>query len=238
MGLGDYWIKSNDGKVLNLFNIKEVKKGDVENNPSFFKLFNIFDTKHTDGSSGADGILDREELLSLFFSVAETARNSGHSVFEKELADKYVNQTKLSNGKTLKELNVNSDEFIDFLSMIVDDSESESSLNNLTPEQRNKFEEIKKVQGYYNLSSIQKKFILEAIKNNVHVDSIVEVVKNSPENNFNEKTFKMFQKALSDSDLNVKTFGTGLALSLLSDEQYSTAKELYLKQNSAGRLII
>ena len=236
MGLGDYWIQSGDNKRINLFNIRELKSSDVQNNTSFFKLFNIFDTKKADGFSGSDQVLGREELSLLLFSVAETARNNGSSVFTKEAAEKYINQVKLPNGKTLKELDVNANEFMDFLSFLVDDKKSEKSFDDLTPEQKNNLADITKIQGYNNLSSIQKDFILEAVKNNIMGNSIIEIVKNNPDKTFNENTLKMFKKTLADKDLNVKDVRTALVLSMLDEEKYKAAKDAFLTQQREDKL--
>ncbi len=229
MGLGDYWIQTNDNKRMNLFSIRELKISDVKNNTSFFKLFNIFDTKKADGSSGSDQILGREELLSLCFSVAETARNNGSSIFDKKFAEKYVNQIKLPNGKTLKELNVDANELIDFLTFVVDDPKEDKSFDKLTPEQKKQLTDISDNPEYHNLSSIQKNFIFEAIKSNLSVSSAVEYIKNIPLKNFNEATLDTFKKALADKDFDID-METGLALSVLNEEQYQTTKNIFMTQ--------
>ena len=107
MGFSDFWLQSNNGKKFCLDNLKELRKGNLGNNSALIKIFNIFDTKNADGTPGADGVLNKEELISLFNAMSNAAKSKGNaSIFEDDEAEEYINTTQTSEGKSLKELGI------------------------------------------------------------------------------------------------------------------------------------
>ena len=114
MGLGDFWLQSNNGKKISLNNLKELKKSDLENNPELMKLFDFFNTNK---SNGSEEVLDRQELNSLFNTFSKTAQSSkgkDSSIFETEEAEEFINSN-----QALQELNIKAPDLFNFLSKIV-----------------------------------------------------------------------------------------------------------------------
>lgn len=122
MGLDDLWLQSNNGKKMNLQNLRELKKSDLKGNSALIKIFNIFDTQKAEGTKGSDGVLSRNELASLFSSIQNAAQSpSGKSlsIFETAEAEEFINSTLTSDGKSLKELGIGSADLFEFLSNLV-----------------------------------------------------------------------------------------------------------------------
>ena len=114
MGLGDFWLQSNNGKKISLDNLKELKKSDLKNNPELIKLFDIFNTNK---SNGSEEVLDKQELNSLFntFSkAAQSQKGKNTSIFETEEAEDFINSNSI-----LQETNIKTSDLFDFLSKIV-----------------------------------------------------------------------------------------------------------------------
>lgn len=120
MGFSDFWLQSKNGKKISLDNLKELKKSDLQGNATLIRIFNIFDTQNADGTRGADGVLNKEELTSLFNTISSVAKLKGNtSIFEVEEAEDYINTTQTSEGKTLKELGVKASDLFNFISQLV-----------------------------------------------------------------------------------------------------------------------
>lgn len=114
MGLGDFWLQSNNGKKISLDNLKELKKSDLKNNPELIKLFDIFNTNK---SNGSEEVLDKQELNSLFntFSkAAQSQKGKNTSIFETEEAEDFINSNSV-----LQESKIKTSDLFDFLSKIV-----------------------------------------------------------------------------------------------------------------------
>lgn len=134
MSLDKFWLQSNNGKQIDLQNLKELKKSDLGNNNALIQLFNIFDTQKTDGTAGSDGVLNKSELTSLFntFNAASNSSNGmSKSVFESNEAEEYLNTTKTTSGKTLSEIGVKANDVFEFLSKFAQNSNAPVNVNNV-----------------------------------------------------------------------------------------------------------
>ena len=116
--MGDFHLKSENGLLFSLKNLKELNKADLKGNASLIRIFNIFDTQKSDGSSGSDGVLCKEELNSLFSSLSKSASKKSDSIFDEEEAEEYLSTT-THEGKSLKELGILKESLFEFLSMLV-----------------------------------------------------------------------------------------------------------------------
>ena len=124
MGLGDFWLQSNNGKRISLDNLKELKKSDLKNNPELIKLFDIFNTNK---SNGSEEVLDKQELNSLFntFSnAAQSQKGKNTSIFETEEAEDFINSNSI-----LQETNIKTSDLFDFLSRIVKQQNEQKTLS-------------------------------------------------------------------------------------------------------------
>lgn len=120
MGFSDFWLQSNNGKKISPENFRELKKSDLNNNSALIRIFNIFDTQNADGTKGADGILNKEELASLFNAMSNAAKSKGNaSIFEDDEAEEYINTTQTSEGKSLKELGIKVSDLFKFLGALM-----------------------------------------------------------------------------------------------------------------------
>lgn len=134
MGFSDFWLQLNNGKKMSLQNLKELKKSDLEGNNALLRIFNIFDTQNADGTKGSDGVLNKEELTSLFNTMQKAAQSSkgkDTSIFETEEAEDFINTTQTTEGKTLKELGIKATDMFEFLSKLVKTSNSSLTVNNM-----------------------------------------------------------------------------------------------------------
>ena len=134
MSLDKFWLQSNNGKQIDLPNLKELKKSDLGNNNALIQLFNIFDTQKADGTAGSDGVLNKSELTSLFntFNAASnSSKGASKSVFESNEAEEYLNTTKTTNGKTLSEIGVKATDLFEFLSKFAQNSNAPVNVNNV-----------------------------------------------------------------------------------------------------------
>ena len=134
MALDKFWLQSNNGKQIDLQNLKELKKSDLGNNNALIQLFNIFDTQKTDGTAGSDGVLNKSELTSLFNTFnagANSSKGASKSVFESNEAEEYLNTTKTTNGKTLSEIGVKATDLFEFLSKLTQNSNAPVNVNNV-----------------------------------------------------------------------------------------------------------
>ncbi|MBR1620305.1 hypothetical protein IJ674_10500 [bacterium] len=128
MGFSDFWLQSNSGEKISLDNLKELKKSDLQNNAALIRIFNIFDTQNADGTKGADGVLNKEELTSLFNTMSSAAKLKGNaSIFEVDEAEDYINTTQTSEGQTLKELGVKASDLFNFISALVPKNENNTT---------------------------------------------------------------------------------------------------------------
>lgn len=116
MAFSDFWLRSNDGKKISTEGLSELKKSDLSENSALIRIFNIFDTQKADGTKGADGVLSKEELNSLFNTLSNAAKTKGNaSIFETGEAEDFINKTYTIEGKTLKESGVTSSDLFDFV---------------------------------------------------------------------------------------------------------------------------
>ncbi len=128
MGFSEFWLQSKNGKQLTDKNLSELKKSDLGGNAALIRLFNIFDTQKANGTKGADGVLNKAELTSLFSTMAKAASSKGNnSVFEMQEAEQYLETTK-TDGKSLKELGIKAADLFNFLSAL---SPRKTTVNNL-----------------------------------------------------------------------------------------------------------
>ena len=127
MGLGDFWLQSNNGKKMSLQNLKELKKNDLKGNPKMIKLFDFFNTNK---SNDSEEILDKEELTSLFNTMQNAAKSTigkETSIFETEEAEEFIN-----NNNTLSEAKIQVADLFEFLSKLIKpDNELQNSSPNL-----------------------------------------------------------------------------------------------------------
>ena len=134
MALDKFWLQSNNGKQIDLQNLKELKKSDLGNNNALIQLFNIFDTQKADGTAGSDGVLNKSELTSLFNTFnagANSSKGMSKSVFESNEAEEYLNTTKTTSGKTLSEIGVKATDLFEFLSKFAQNSNAPVNVNNV-----------------------------------------------------------------------------------------------------------
>ena len=134
MSLDKFWLQSNNGKQIDLQNLKELKKSDLGNNNALIQLFNIFDTKKADGTAGSDGVLNKSELTSLFNTFnagANSSKGMSKSVFELNEAEEYLNTTKTTSDKTLSEIGVKAADLFEFLSKLTQNSNTPVNVNNV-----------------------------------------------------------------------------------------------------------
>ena len=69
MKFGDIWLRTKNGEKINLRDLKEVKKSDLEGNSALISIFDSFDNYKSDGTSGSDGMLNKNEIVSFFMSI-------------------------------------------------------------------------------------------------------------------------------------------------------------------------
>ena len=132
MGISDFWLQSNNGKNISLGNLKELKKSDLNGNTALLRLFNIFDTQTADGTKGSDGVLNKQELNSLFDTMAKVAASKGNSsIFETEEAEDFLGSTQTAEGKTLKELGVKVSDMFEFLTKLVKNQNTPITVDNM-----------------------------------------------------------------------------------------------------------
>lgn len=134
MALDKFWLQSNNGKQIDLQNLKELKKSDLGNNNALIQLFNIFDTQKSDGTAGSDGVLNKSELTSLFNTFnagANSSKGMSKSVFESNEAEEYLNTTKTTSGKTLSEIGVKAADVFEFLSKLAQKPNAPVNVNNV-----------------------------------------------------------------------------------------------------------
>lgn len=134
MSLDKFGLQSNNGKQIDLQNLKELKKSDLGNNNALIQLFNIFDTKKADGTAGSDGVLNKSELISLFNTFnagANSSKGMSKSVFELNEAEEYLNTTKTTSDKTLSEIGVKAADLFEFLSKLTQNSNTPVNVNNV-----------------------------------------------------------------------------------------------------------
>lgn len=134
MSLDKFGLQSNNGKQIDLQNLKELKKSDLGNNNALIQLFNIFDTKKADGTAGSDGVLNKSELISLFNTFnagANSSKGMSKSVFELNEAEEYLNTTKTTSDKTLSEIGVKAADLFEFLSKLAQNSNTPVNVNNV-----------------------------------------------------------------------------------------------------------
>lgn len=134
MSLDKFWLQSNNGKQIDLQNLKELKKSDLGNNNALIQLFNIFDTQKADGTAGSDGVLNKSELTSLFNTFntgANSSKGMSKSVFELNEAEEYLNTTKTTSDKTLSEIGVKATDLFEFLSKFAQNSNAPVNVNNV-----------------------------------------------------------------------------------------------------------
>lgn len=134
MSLDKFWLQSNNGKQIDLPNLKELKKSDLGNNNALIQLFNIFNTQKADGTAGSDGVLNKSELTSLFNTFnagANSSKGMSKSVFELNEAEEYLNTTKTTSDKTLSEIGVKAADLFEFLSKLTQNSNTPVNVNNV-----------------------------------------------------------------------------------------------------------
>ena len=74
MGLGDFWLQSNNGKKYNLKNFKDLKGEDVAKNPKFKKLIEIFNwDSDGDGKISVKNSQGKNEWQSVFADLQQAA---------------------------------------------------------------------------------------------------------------------------------------------------------------------
>lgn len=119
MSNGDFWLQSNHGRKISLERLKELNKNQLKGNDVLLKLFNIFDTQKSDGTKGSDGVLNKNELVSLFNAFANVAQSDGDSsILEKEEVENYLSTIKTSSGELLKDVGLNANHVFDFFYLI------------------------------------------------------------------------------------------------------------------------
>ena len=101
MGLGDFWLQSNDGKKYNLKDLKDLKPEDIAKNPKlqkFIKLFD-FDNSGTIEIKNKDG---QNEWKSIFTELQQAAIDNDLS--EEEFGN-YVSQKLLDEDLNIDDIN-------------------------------------------------------------------------------------------------------------------------------------
>ena len=238
MKFGDIRLRNSDGEIINLRDLKELKKSDLKWNSALINIFERYDVKKADGTNGADGILSEEELVSLFMDINSAAKYIDNpSVFDINEAEMYLNKTKTPDGKTLKEQGVDTSDLFDFILKLTKKYKPLDSENELTADQKEKLEEIKNDPEYefMQLSEAKKEFIIASIKYNIDV-APAWVFTNGKFNDdeFSEEILSNFKKALSDKNFEITSFFEAQALAKLNDEQYANATKLYTTYSSKG----
>lgn len=130
MGFSYFRLKSANGKIFSLNNLKELKKSDLGDDAALIRLFNLFDYQNKDGKEGSDGVLNKEELKSLFDFMSYGAKIKGNaSIFEQVEAQEFVSKSTV-NGKTFKELGIKAADLFNFLSsLILPDEENSTNVS-------------------------------------------------------------------------------------------------------------
>lgn len=243
MNFGDIWLKTENFIKINLRDFKKLKISDLRDNPALINIFNSFDTQKADGTNGSDGELSKEELLSVFKAIRDTAKTGDNpEVFEVQEAEAFLDNAKTPDGKTLKELGVTSHDLFDFMLKLApsredwDEEPQEETIlegeEKLTDEQRARFEEVKSSSVYHMLSETKKQFLLEIAKIDVEITSseMFKMVYMQDED-FSLQNLEELNKVLSDKDLDNINFLDALILAQLDDNQYELVKDIYKTQN-------